>query len=461
MVPKNPRVFTIVGLMALLALTVYGADKRTKLKPGLNILKPKDDVEIGRQSVRQAERQLQVLNDVQATTYIQTLGKNLATYAPNNDPVYVFEFKIVNDTAINAFALPGGFIYVNRGAIAAADNEAQIAGVLAHEIGHVVMRHGTHQMSKAYLEKMGLGILGGILGGGALGGVVNATGGFGLNALFLHYSRAMETEADLIGTQILHDAGYDPKAMVDFFEKIQVESQNKGKSSQFFSDHPNPENRISNVQKEIVKLEGALPNPKIDTTEFQAMKTEVAGLPAPLRGGRGASAGLPPNPRNGGRPAPPSIRTAIYDGVDIQFRNPDNWRQSRDGNVITVAPDGGVVNGSLAWGMTISPYDADAHGAPRPSLEDATDQLLGVLQRNNPAMRINQDRRSIRAGGLPGYAIEALNDSPSGGPETDWIVTVIAPNGQLYYFVGVAPQNDSFEYRRSFEDIIASIRFKT
>jgi predicted Zn-dependent protease len=459
MVPKNPSVLTIVGLIALVALAAYGADRRTKLKPGFNILKPKDDVEIGRQSVRDAERQLQVLNDVRATTYIQTLGKNLAAYAPNRDPVYVFEFKIVNDTAINAFALPGGFIYVNRGAIAAADNEAQIAGVMAHEIGHVVMRHGTHQMSKAYLEKMGLGILGGIFGGGALGSIVNVTGGFGLNALFLHYSREMESEADLIGTQILHDAGYDPKAMVDFFEKIQVQSKG-GNSSQFFSDHPNPANRISDVQKEIVKLNGALPNPKTDTAEFQAMKTEVAGLPAP-RNGRGASAGLPPNPRNGGRPAAPSMRAAIYDGADLQFRNPDNWLQSREGTVITIAPDGGVVNGSLAWGMTISPYDADTHGAPRVALDDATDQLLGVLQRNNPAMRITRDRQPIRIGGLQGYATEASNDSPAGGSETDWIVTTVAPNGRAYYFVGVAPQNDFFEYQRFFRDLIDSVRFKS
>jgi hypothetical protein len=149
------------------------------------------------------------------------------------------------------------------------------------------------------------------------------------------------------------------------------------------------------------------------------------------------------------------MRTAIYDGVDIQFRNPDNWRQSRDGNVITIAPEGGVVNGSLAWGMTISPYDG------RVSLDDGTDQVLGILQRNNPAMRITRDRQPIRVGGMQGYAMEASNDSPAGGEETDSIVTVIAPNGRMYYFIGVAPQNDFFGYRRSFEDVIASIRFKT
>ena len=150
----------------------------------------------------------------------------------------------------------------------------------------------------------------------------------------------------------------------------------------------------------------------------------------------------------------------MYDGVDIQFRNPDNWRQSKEGTVITIAPDGGVVSGSLAWGMTISPYDADTHGAPRVSLDDATDQLLGVLQRNNPAMRVTRDRQPVRVAGFQGYVTEASNDSPAGGVETDWIVTVSASNGRLYYFVGVAPQNDFFEYHRSFQDVIDSVRFK-
>ena len=192
------------------------------------------------------------------------MEESLARYAPNNNSVYVYQFKIVNDTAINAFALPGGFLYVNRGAITAADNEAQIAGVIAHEIGHVVMRHGTHQASRAYLAQAPLAVLGGVVGGNAIGSVMGAVGGVGMNLLFLRYSRDMETQADLIGTQILHDAGYEPKAMVEFFEKIQAES--KGRASQFVSDHPNPENRISNVQHEIEKLNGALPEPKSDTS---------------------------------------------------------------------------------------------------------------------------------------------------------------------------------------------------
>src|SRR5215475_3916705 len=179
---------------------------------------------------------------------------------------------------------------------------------MTHEIGHVVMRHGTHQASRAYLAQAPLAIAGGMLGGGALGNVIGAVGGFGMNVVFLKYSRDMESQADLIGTQILHDAGYNPRAMVEFFEKIQAQS--KGSASQFLSDHPNPGNRISNVQQEIQKLNGALPNPKETTPEFQTVKNDLAGLPAPPKSGRGAAGtNRPPaSTRNDGVPDPPSIR---------------------------------------------------------------------------------------------------------------------------------------------------------
>src|SRR5436190_1875294 len=151
MVSKNSKFVTILGLIFALVVTAYAADSRTKLKPGWNLFSPQQDIEMGRESAKQAEMQLPILNDRQATSYIDTLGKQLASHAPGEK--YPYQFKIVNDTAINAFALPGGFIYVNRGAIEAADSENQIAGVMAHEIGHVVLRHGTNQVSKAYLAQ--------------------------------------------------------------------------------------------------------------------------------------------------------------------------------------------------------------------------------------------------------------------------------------------------------------------
>jgi predicted Zn-dependent protease len=408
-----------------------------------------------------------MLNDRQAAAYIETLGKSLARYAPNNNSAYVYQFKVVNDTAINAFALPGGFLYVNRGAITAADNEAQIAGVIAHEIGHVVMRHGTHQASRAYLAQAPLAAFGGVLGGSAVGSVLGAVGGVGMNVLFLKYSRDMETQADLVGTQILHDAGYDPKAMVEFFEKIQAES--KGNASQFLSDHPNPENRISNVQHEIEKLNGALPDPKKDTPDFQSVKIALTSMAPPSRSGRPTTGGTgrrpsnSPNtgtPSNSSTPSSPSTRLTTYSGTDMEFRYPDNWHEDTQGSTVTLAPDRGMINGALAWGLMVSPFQPQQHPQGTSSLDDATDELLNDLQRNNSAMHITRKRESIHVGGQSGYVTELSNDSPAGGRETDWIVTTITPGGKVYYFVGVAPQNDFGTYTLSFQDIVDSVRFR-
>src|SRR5436305_600951 len=226
MLSKNCRFVAISGLILALVFTAYAADTRTKLKPGWNLFSPQQDIEMGQQSAKEAEKQLPILNNQQATTYIDALGKSLAAHAPGDK--YPFQFKIVNDTAINAFALPGGFIYVNRGAIEAADSENQIAGVMAHEIGHVVLRHGTNQVSKAYLAQAPLSILGGVLGSNSVGGVLAQLGvGFAANSILLKYSRDAERQADLMGTQALYDTGYDPKAMVQFFEKIQAESKGR------------------------------------------------------------------------------------------------------------------------------------------------------------------------------------------------------------------------------------------
>jgi len=456
MLSKNSGFIVIVALILAVVLGAYAADSRTKLKPGWNLFSPKQDIDMGRESAKQAEMQLPILNDRQASIYIDTLGKRLASHAPGEK--YPYQFKIVNDTAINAFALPGGFIYVNRGAIDAADSENQIAGVIAHEIGHVVLRHGTNQVSKAYLAQAPLAILGGVLGSNSIGSVLGQLGvGFGLNSLFLKYSRDAETQADLMGTQILHDNGYDPKGMVEFFEKIQAESKG-GRATQFFSDHPNPENRISNVQREIERLGGLPANARRDSPEFHAVKNLLAGLPAPPKSGaRGTT--RPSDTRNG-KPEPPSAKRATFSGNGLQFRYPDNWRQYGQGSAMTFAPDSGIVNGALAYGMMIAEFEPDYHGQGQISLDEATDQLISNLQRSNANMRVTRSHERTRVGGQPALITEATNQSPAGGRETDWIVTTMRPDGTMYYVVGVAPQNEFGTYLRAFEDVVDSLRFR-
>ena len=180
-------------------------------KPGFNLFSVEQDIEIGRQSAVEAERQLSLLKSSNVDRYLNKVIGRLAAKAPGAR--YPYTIKAVNDPAINAFALPGGPMYVNRGLVEAARSEAELASVLAHEMAHVALRHGTHQASKAYLGQAGLGILGGLLGknGGNTAQIVNAVGGLGLNAVFLKFSRDAEYQADMVGAQIMAEGRVQPR----------------------------------------------------------------------------------------------------------------------------------------------------------------------------------------------------------------------------------------------------------
>jgi beta-barrel assembly-enhancing protease len=268
-------------LMAMaLGFAVTALADRTPLRPGFNLFSPDQDVQIGRKSAQEAQKQLPMLNDDRVDNYLNDLGHRLAAHVPPGTPAYPFQYKCVNDMAVNAFALPGGFIYVNRGAIELADNEAQLAGVMAHETSHVVLRHGTNQASKQYLAQAPLAILGGMMGSDSIGSILAQAGAsFGLNAVFLKYSRTDETQADVMGTQILYDTKYDPRALAQFFEKLQAESKNR--PIEFFSDHPNPDHRVDRVLEEVDKLGGPPPNYTKDSNDFQQIKRYIHSLPPP------------------------------------------------------------------------------------------------------------------------------------------------------------------------------------
>jgi predicted Zn-dependent protease len=258
------------------AIQVCWAGERTPLKPGWNLFTPEQDIQIGKQSSARIGQQVLLLNDRRVDDYLDGLGKKLAGYAPGYK--YPYQYRCVNDENINAFALPGGFIYINRGVIEVADNEAQLAGVMAHETSHVALRHGTNQVSKAEAWRIPLGLLG---AAGGLGGLMAQVGaGFTLNSIVLKYSRDDETQADVLGTQILYDAGYDPRALAQFFEKIEAESKGK-QPAQFFSDHPNPGNRTGRVDDEVEKLGGPEPDYRSDSDDFHSIKIYVMKLPKP------------------------------------------------------------------------------------------------------------------------------------------------------------------------------------
>jgi hypothetical protein len=274
----------VVAVLSLILAPAAQADGRTVLKPGWNMFSPQQDAEVGQQVSLDAERQLNMMNDSRVDNYLNNLGHRLSAHAPGYQ--FQYTYKGVNDRAINAFALPGGHVYINRGVIEAADDEAQLASVMAHETSHVALRHGTNQASKASAAQIPLAILGGVLGSNSTGAALAQLGaGFTLNSILLKYSRTDESQADIMGTQILYDSGYDPRGMSQFLEKIQALDKG-GHRVAFFSDHPSPDRRVERVAEEVDKLGGVRSGSKTNSREFDDIKRYIQSLPAPPSRGR-------------------------------------------------------------------------------------------------------------------------------------------------------------------------------
>ena len=452
------RVLTVGFFLGLSLLLVPSASaQRTQLKPGWNKFSPQDDITLGKRAATDAEKQLPPCNAPKVDAYLTQLGTRLAQKLPTGGVQYPFEFHCVNDKAINAFALPGGYVFVNRGAIEAADNEAQLAGVMAHELSHVALRHGTNQASKAMLAETGLGIFGAVFGDSTGGALVTTLGTFAAGGVLLRYSRTAESQADVMGTQVLYDSGYDPRAMAQFFEKLEAESKGKN-PPEFFSDHPNPEHRVERVDEEVEKLGGVQPNFKRDSAEFETIKREVLALPVVKKPVPGA-------PGSASAPAPPSRHFAEYQASSYTLKYPDNWKKypDSDGVGVSFAPEGGVLDdgsghSSLAYGLIIGVAPAKGDPNDGKALNSATTQVIQDLQRSNPSMKVARKGERLRLNGRPGLSTYLSNVSPAGGQETDWVVSVLRPEG-LVYFVCVAPQSAYDNYDKTFSSILDSVRF--
>jgi Zn-dependent protease with chaperone function len=456
---KARLAFAGVSLLCLFLLLAAAASaQRTALKPGWNMFTPQQDIEVGKRAAVDAEKQLPLCNAPKVDAYLTELGARLAAKLPTGGVQYPFEFHCVNDKAINAFALPGGYVFINRGAIEVADNEAQLAAVMAHELSHVALRHGTNQATKAQAAEGFLGIAGGIFGGSAGGALLTQLGAFAAGGVLLRYSRSAESQADVMGTQVLYDSGYDPRAMAQFFEKLEAETKGKN-PPEFLSDHPNPEHRLERVDEEIDKLGGVSPNAKRDSTEFEAIKREVLALPVVKKPVPGAAVA----PKT---PVLPSAKFELYQGNAYTLKYPDNWKKYPDnnGSGASFAPDGGVVDdgsghAALAYGLIVSVTPAAGDPNDWDALNNATQLLIQELQKSNPNMKITRQSERVRLNGQPGLATYLSNDSPAGGPETDWLITTLRPEG-LASFVCVAPESAYEKYDKTFNAILDSVRFQ-
>ena len=449
--------FARLCLLALL-LTPVASAQRTVLRPGWNMFTPQQDIDLGKRAAADAEKQLPLCNVPKVDAYLTHLGMRLVAKLPTGGVHYPFEFHCVNDKAINAFALPGGYVFINRGAIEVAENEAQLAAVMAHELSHVALRHGTNQATKAQAAEGFLGIASGIFGGSTGGALLSELSAFAAGGVLLRYSRSAESQADVMGTQVLYDSGYDPRAMAQFFEKLEAETKGKN-PPEFLSDHPNPEHRVERVEEEIDKLGSVPSNAKRDSAEFEAIKREVLALPVVKKltpGGPGAAK----------PPAAPSRNFAAYQANAYTLKYPDNWKRYADnnGDNVSFAPEGGVVDdgtghAALAYGLIVSVSHATGDPSDWEALTNATEQAIHDLQKSNPNMKITRQSERVRLNGHPGLATYLGNDSPVGGQETDWIVTTLRPEG-LVSFVCVAPQAEYEKYDKTFNAILDSVRFQ-
>src|ERR1700719_4204238 len=215
----------------------------------VNFYSLEKEIALGKGLAQQVERQAKIINDPVIAEYVNRVGQNLVR---NSDAKVPFTIKVIDSEEVNAFALPGGFFFVNSGLILKADNEAELAGVMAHEIGHVAARHGTRQATRGEIAQLGMIPL--IFMGGWTGYGIYQAASVLVPVGFLKFSRAMESEADLLGLEYMYKAGYDPTAFVDFFEKIEtLEKRKPGTVAKVFSTHPPTDSRIQAAQMRIEK----------------------------------------------------------------------------------------------------------------------------------------------------------------------------------------------------------------
>jgi len=492
------RIFSIVAI--LLVSVGYAAVGAPELPdPGHASMSRSQQVQMGFQAASQVYQQMPVLPDSSPETqYIRKLGQKLVATIPTQHS-WPFEFHVIPQKEINAFALPGGAMFVNVGTITAASNEAELAGVMAHEMSHVYMQHSAKQAGKAQTTSEIAGIAGAILGAttrGPLSSLAQTGIQFGAQGLMLKYSRGDEAQADAVGAVIMYKAGYNPQAMADFFKKLAAEGSS---GPQFLSDHPNPGNREASIQKEIASwppITYTGTTAAFNSIHQQAMGVKTYSAQEIAQGGKSgawarlnkqngavfkapASLGLvtpaslttPDSPDHAGasgRVSPqsvmPSSQLVTSDLGPLRIAHPDNWQVMSPGkNGVTIAPAAGIKGNTIGYGVMINGVKA-AKGQAM-SADQLTADLVRAMQSGGDLSTVGEPQ-TITVVGAQGRSITMQSTSPflaaNGQPqkERDWLVTVPRADGSLVYFVFVAPQAEFDRFRPTYENMLRSLEFR-
>jgi beta-barrel assembly-enhancing protease len=457
------------ALAIVASVWVTGLAAQTTIKLPKNKFTPQQDVELGREAAAEVRQQYPIISDERITRYLSRLGGRLVEAAPAElkQPVYEYSFTPVNLKEINAFALPGGPMFVHRGMFEAAAAEGEVVGVMAHELSHVLLRHGTANVTKSQNPWLQLGQVAGVVGGAVVGGAAGSAiaqgSQFGLGTLLLRYSRDFERQADLLGAQIMARAGYDPRGLARMFETIASEAAASGGGTpQWLSSHPNPGNRTQYITQEAERLTIAT---AADTSEFEPIKARFASLPpaksmgelARAKSGAGgegtASVGTPGQPV----PRPSAQYRDISGGKVFQASVPSNWTPLASKSAIKVVPENGY--GQLN-GQTVFSHGVEFGVAKAGSrdLAEATKVWLQAVTQNNPELRAVGQQQAIRISQRSAIATPLSNPSPLGGQERVVVCTTFLADGTLFYYMTLVPEKDAESFQEAFRRIGESIR---
>jgi Zn-dependent protease with chaperone function len=448
-----------------LAAGPLAASAQTRISMPKNKYKVQDDIKVGNEAAGKVEQQFPMLNDSVAQNYVENVGQRLVDAIPPQfrQPEFNYRFRVVNARDINAFALPGGPMYVNRGMIEAAKNEGEMAGVMAHEISHVALRHATAQATKQSSFKNQLGVIGLVLGGAVLGGQTGAQlGMLGAQAWLTKYSREYETQADILGSQIMADAGYDPRDLANMFRTIQAESSG-GRAPEWLSSHPDPGNRYSNINREASMLNVSRDPIKV-TRDFSRVQERLRSMPRARSmaeieqeykrtGGTGGQ-----SPTAGGRysnsVAYPSTRTRVYTaGNVISFSVPDNWREFSTAGDVQFAPEGAYGDQGITHGVMVGTSSASGR------IDQATQDYVNTILQGNTYLRQRTGFSRTTIGGREAYTTVLSGRSPiTNRTEIVTVYTTQLSNGSLLYIDTVAPEEESSQYNSVFRRLISSVR---
>jgi beta-barrel assembly-enhancing protease len=461
----------VVVLLAIPGAWLAAVESTPELpNPGRVSVSKQDQEKLGLKVAGEVYQQMPILPDSDPVTrYVQQIGRRLQRVIPKQYD-WPYQFHVVQQKEINAFALPGGPIFVNLGTIDSSANEAQLAGVMAHEMAHVYMQHSIKQMQKNKVPNLiaGLGQIVGQMIGGAGGALASLGGQLGGGILSMKYSRADEAQADAVGAIIMYKADYDPRQMAIFFQTLEQQGGSGG--PQFLSDHPDPGNRYEAVSKEARNWPPK--HYRTDSTEFTQIRHEARSRQAysaqqiaqMAKNGQIHNTGMPADIAGAGEmgnvnfiDVRPSGSFQRFDLQAFTIDHPANWqaRQQQGGGVV-IAPQSGVSQNGIAYGVMVNTFQPQNAG----NLSGAATELVSGLAQHNPGLRAVASH-NITVNGAQAKSVELRGQSPlrSDGQalrERDWLVVLPYQQNRIIYLVFIAPERDFSKLRPTFDRMLRS-----